>query len=146
MKLRQLITAIAIIAVVASCTSKKDLSNKLVGKWSGNDSIELTMIDSAGNTVIQEFIAPIEIEYLADSTFTAVITVTENKIVKIGGVATFADSTAMLTGSLSCQIMLNLTGQMSLNEDEILSFKYRAENSSEGLFHNGVAVATRVKK
>ncbi|MDD2583388.1 MAG: hypothetical protein WCR61_01705 [Bacteroidales bacterium] len=146
MKLRQLLAILVVMVAIASCTCRKPtLSDKLTGKWSGDNFIEITMVSNSGNTVIQEFNSPIEIEYFADSTFTAVITVSENNFMKMGGNATFTDSTALLTGSLSCQIMLNLKGKMSLNEDGTMNFNYKAENPTEGLFHNGQVVANPVK-
>jgi len=144
MKLRHLVAIVVVIAAVASCTQKKaTLSEKLTGNWSGTNTIELTMVDSTGNTVIQEISAPIEIEYLADSTFTAIVTVNETNIVKIGGSATFTDSTALISGSLSCQSVMNITGQMSINEDKSMNFTYIAENTEEGLIHRGTVVAVR---
>lgn len=144
MKLRQLVAIVVAIAAIASCTQKKaTLSEQLTGKWSGTDSVELTMIDSLSNTVIQEFGAPIEIEYLADSTFTAVVTISEGQVIKMGGVASFRDSVALLKGTLSGIVMMDLNGQMSLNQDATMNFKYTAENPAEGLFQRGVVIATR---
>jgi len=147
MKLRHLVAIIVVIAAVASCTQKKaTLSEQLTGNWSGTDTIELTMVDSTGNTVIQKFSAPIEIEYLADSTFTAIITISETNLVKMGGTATFTDSTALISGSLSCQKVMDITGEMSINEDKSMKFTYIAEDTTEGLTHRGTVVVIRIKE
>lgn len=146
MKLRQLISVVAIIVAVASCTPKQTLSEQLTGTWRGTNNIELTMIDSVGNTVIQEFSAPIEIEYLADSTFTSIITINEGNIIKMGGIATFLDTTAVVTGSLSYMSIMDISGQMSINANQTLNFKYTAESPAEGLVHRGVVTATRVQE
>lgn len=145
MKIRQLIAVIVVVAAVASCISKKTLSDKLVGKWNGTNNIELTMIDSLGNTVIQAFSAPIEIEYLSDSTFTANVMLDETVIMRIGGIATFADTTAKIEGSINYKTTADFVGQMSISEDKILNLKYSAENPSEGLLHKGEVTATREK-
>lgn len=147
MKLRHLMAVIALIVAIASCSQKKaSLSEQLTGKWSGTNSVELTIVDSSGNTVIQVFDAPTEIEYLADSTFTAVVTVNENNIIKIGGEATFTDSTALLIGSLSWHNVMAITGSMKLNEEKVMNLNYITENPAEGVVHKGRVLATRVKE
>lgn len=146
MKLRHLTLFLVVLIAIASCMCEKPtLSDKLAGKWGGENSIEITMINGKGNTVIQELVAPIEIEYLADSTFTAVIAISDYNKIKVGGNATFTDSTALLSGSLSTQVVLDFNGIMSLNEDGTLNLNYSAENSREGLFYKGETVANRIK-
>lgn len=146
MKIRQLIVVAVVIAAVVSCTAKKTLSEQLIGKWSGIDTIQLTMIDSLGNTVVQEFTAPIEIECMEDSTFTASVTINEGSFARMGGIIAFSDSTALFTGTLSCKVMMDLNGGMAINEDKTMTFKYAAENPAEGLVQRGVVSAIRLKE
>jgi|GEM_PF-5644313 len=88
MKLKTFFAAAAVVAALASCGPKaKPVSEQLVGQWTGLDSVKITVVDSTGNQVEQSFVAPVELDYLADSTFTAIIKVTDSTVITIGGVA-----------------------------------------------------------
>ncbi len=145
MKLRSLIAVVIIIAAAASCSQKKtSLSDQLNGQWNGTNYMEITMIDSTGNTVIQELNAPIKFEYLADSTFTAVVTITDEVSMNIGGIVSFVNSSATIKGSLNLQSVMDITGEIGINEDNTLFMKYSGENTTGGLFHKGSITATRL--
>jgi hypothetical protein len=144
MKFKSLIVLITVVAAVASCaTRERSLSDKLTGVWSGSNAIEITMIDSSGNTVIQELSAPIEIEYNADSTFTAVITINDSNIVNMGGIATFNDSLVSVTGSMSCAKTYEITGDFKLNPDGTLLFSYTGTSLEVNVVHKGNTVAVK---
>ena len=63
--------AIAILAAfsIVSCGTKdKSVTEKLVGVWTGIDTIQIASIDSLGNIAIETIAVPIAIEYFADTT------------------------------------------------------------------------------
>ena len=144
MKLRTFIAAVAVVSAIASCNPKEvSLQEQMTGNWSGIDSIEITVNDTLGNTVIQSINAPIEFEYLADSTFTAKIAVTDTIILNIGGVATVSDSLVTFSGKLDCHSVMDITGTLELNADKSLVFSYMGQNADALTRHKGKAVLTR---
>ncbi|MEN6619013.1 MAG: hypothetical protein ABFC28_05900 [Rikenellaceae bacterium] len=145
MKLKTFFAAAAFIVALASCGPKEQpISEKLVGQWTGMDSIAVTVVDSTGNSVVQELVAPIELEYLADSTFTAVITVNDSTTITVGGVATVADPAVTFTGSMTCVQSMDLSGDMKIiAEPEALVVNFTAVNPEATVTHNGKANLTR---
>ncbi len=144
MKFKSLIVLITVVAAVVSCaTGERPVSEKLTGVWSGSNAIEITMIDSSGNTVIQELSAPIEIEYNSDSTFTAVITINDTTLVNMGGVATVVDSLVSVTGSMSCAKIFDIAGDIKLNSDGTLLFSYTGTSPEVNVVHKGSSVAVK---
>ena len=108
------------------------------------DSISVTMVDSTGNSVVQEFVAPIELEYLADSTFTATITINDSTVISVGGVATIAEAAVTFTGSMTCTQPMDLTGDMSIvAEPEALVVNFKGVNAEATVNHSGKANLTR---
>lgn len=145
MKFRTIVASIAAFAAVVSCGKKEvSLTESLAGKWSGSNKVELTITDSLGNTVIQEFMAPINFEYLADSTFSAEIAINDSSIVKLGGIVTsVTDSAVVVAGTMSCEAATDITGEFKMNPDNSLSISYTGSFPERGLIHKGAAIVTR---
>lgn len=145
MKLKTFFAAAACIVALASCGPKEQsISEKLVGQWTGMDSISVTTVDSTGNSVVTDLVAPIELEYLADSTFTATITVNDSTVISVGGVASIAESAVTFTGSMTCAQPMDLSGSMTLNaEPESLAVSFTGVNAEATITHNGKANLTR---
>jgi len=145
MKLKTIFAAAALIVALASCGPKaKPVSEQLVGQWTGMDSIAVTVVDSTGNSVVQEIVAPIELEYLADSTFTAVITINDTTSITLGGVATIAEPAVTFTGTMTCVQPMDLNGAMEIiAEPETLVVNFTAVNPEATVTHNGKAKLTR---
>jgi len=147
MKIKSLIAVFAMVAAIASCgTKERSLSERLSGVWSGSNTIEITMTDSTGSVVIQQLSAPVDIEYLADSTFTAVISVNDTTLIKMGGIANVTDSLATLSGSMLCKTNMDIVGEMKINADESLSFTYTGTSSEVNVVHKGTITAVRKVK
>ncbi len=70
MKLKTIFAAAALSVALISCGPKQQpLSVQLVGQWTGNDSVTMTVKDSLGVDSTTKFVLPIEINYFEDSTF-----------------------------------------------------------------------------
>ncbi|PKO98627.1 MAG: hypothetical protein CVU13_09345 [Bacteroidetes bacterium HGW-Bacteroidetes-8] len=147
MKIKSLIAVFAIVMAVASCgTKERSLSERLSGVWSGSNTIEITMTDSVGSVVIQQLSAPIEIEYLSDSTFTAVISINDTIQIKMGGIANVTDTLATLSGSMAAKTNMDIVGEMKINADESLAFTYTGTSSEVNVIHKGTVTAVRKVK
>ncbi len=143
MKFKSLLAIFAIAATIVACGKKeKSVSEKFIGNWNGTDNIEITITDSTGNTVIQMLTAPIDFEYLADSTFTASITINESITFKFGGVAEITDSIVKMSGTYTANSIMDMTGELALNEDNSLSIKYFAQNPEANVIFKGTATVT----
>ncbi|PKO97312.1 MAG: hypothetical protein CVU12_00945 [Bacteroidetes bacterium HGW-Bacteroidetes-7] len=143
MKFKSLFAFLALAASVVSCGKKEvAVSEKLVGNWTGTNNIAITITDSTGNTVIQELSAPIDFEYLADSTFTAVITINESITFKFGGIAEITDSLVKLTGTYTANSVMDMTGDLVYNEDKTIAINYRAQNPEANVIFNGNAIVS----
>ncbi|MDO9679563.1 MAG: hypothetical protein Q8S23_08125 [Bacteroidales bacterium] len=138
MKFKSLFAFLALAATVVSCGKKEaSVSENLVGNWTGTNNIEITITDSTGNTVIQEISAPIDFEYLADSTFTAVITINESITFKFGGVAQVTDSIVKMSGTYTANSLMDMTGDLVYNEDKTIAINYRAQNPEANVIISG---------
>ena len=143
MKVKSILAVAALGVALVSCGTKEaPVSEQLVGQWSGVDSITVTVIDSTGAAQETKMAAPIELEYLADSTFTAVIMVNDSTNVTVGGIATVADAAVNFTGSMTCAQTLELSGNMTVASDT-LYVNYTGVNAEAGITHNGVAKVIR---
>lgn len=144
MKLRTFFGVAAVVAALASCGPKeKPVSEQLVGQWTGIDSVKITVVDSTGSQVEQTFVAPVEFEYLADSTFTATIKVTDSTVITLGGVAVVNGEAVTFTGSMACpQETMDLTGDMMIAA-ESLTVNFNAVNAATTVTHKGKAILNR---
>ena len=143
MKVKSILAVAALGVALVSCGTKEaPVSEQLVGQWSGVDSITVTVLDSTGTPSTQTFAAPIELEYLADSTFTAVIMVNDSTNVTVGGIATVADAAVNFTGSMTCAQTLELSGNMTVASDT-LYVNYTGVNAEAGITHEGKAMVIR---
>lgn len=145
MKLKTIFAVAASVVALASCGQKvKPVSEQLVGQWTGTDSITVTVVDSTGNQVAQELVAPIDLEYFADSTFTAAIKVNDSTTINVGGVATIAEDVVTFTGSMQCVEPMDLNGSMTfVVEPEALNVTFTAVNAAANTTHSGKANLTR---
>ena len=144
MKLKTIFAAAALSVALISCGPKQQpLSEQLVGQWTGNDSITLTVKDSAGVDSTTSMTLPIELNYSgADSTFSAVLTVNDTTSVNFTGVVTFADSVANFTSdNFVCGgTTFNLSGTMKVAND-VLQVVYNGV--ADGKTRDGKATLTR---
>ncbi len=147
MKVKSLIAVIALVVAIASCgTNKDNILEKLKGAWSGSNTIEITMTDSTGNTIIQQLVAPMEIEYAADSTFTAVITINDTTLIKMGGVVSYTDTLISMTGTMATHTNMDITGEVIFSDDATISLTYNGTAPDVNVSHKGFVTAVRKAK
>ena len=54
---------------MTSCGNRsKSITEKLVGVWTGIDTIQIASMDSLGNISIETIAVPVAVEYFADTT------------------------------------------------------------------------------
>jgi hypothetical protein len=144
MKVQTILAAAAISVALISCgTKEKPVSEQLVGQWTGVDSITVTVLDSLGTPTTQTIAAPIDLEYIADSTFTAVVKVNDSTNVTLGGIATIAEAAVNFTGSMTCDQTLEVTGNMTLAGADTLYVNYTGVNAEARITHEGKAMIVR---
>jgi hypothetical protein len=144
MKVKSILAVAALSVALVSCGPKEaPVSEQLVGQWTGMDAITVTVLDSTGTPSTQAFEAPIEFEYLTDSTFTAVVMVNDSTNVSLGAVATVADALVNFTGTMTCAQTLEVSGTMTFQGKDTLVVNYTGVNTEAGITHEGKAVVVR---
>lgn len=144
MKVKSILAVAAMSVALVSCGTKEaPVSEQLVGQWTGVDSITVTVLDSLGTPTTTTIAAPIELEYIADSTFTAIVMVNDSTNVTLGGIATIADAAVNFTGSMTCAQTLEVTGNMTLAGADTLYVNYTGVNAEARMTHEGKAMVVR---
>lgn len=144
MKVKSILAVAALSVALVSCGTKEaPVSEQLVGQWTGVDSITVTVLDSLGTPTTTTIAAPIELEYIADSTFTAIVMVNDSTNVTLGGIATIADAAVNFTGSMTCAQTLEVTGNMTLAGADTLYVNYTGVNAEARMTHEGKAMVVR---
>ena len=144
MKVKSFFAIAALSVALVSCGTKEaPVSEQLVGQWTGMDAITVTVLDSTGTPMTQTMEAPIELEYLADSTFTAVVMVNDSTNVALGAVATIANALVNFTGSMTCAQTLEVSGTLTLQGKDTLVLNYTGVNTEAGITHEGKALVVR---
>jgi hypothetical protein len=147
MKVKSFFALAALSVALVSCGTKEaPVSEQLVGEWTGMDAITVTVLDSTGTPATQMMEAPIEIQYLSDSTFTAVVMVNDSTNVTLGAVATVADALVNFAGTMNCAKTLEVSGNITLQGADTLVINYTGVNTEAGLTHEGKAVVVRKAK
>lgn len=144
MKLKTIFAAAALSAAIFSCGPKEQpLAEKLVGQWTGVDSVTMTISDSVKGDSTFTFAVPVEVNYFEDSTFTAVLKVNDSTQVSFGGVVTITDTTgATFTTSLVCgETTFEVTGAFAFEgETAVLT----TSGAVEGKTRTSKAILTKV--
>ncbi len=145
MKLKSVFAAAAFCVALCSCGPKEQpLSEQLVGQWTGMDSIIVTAADSTGAPVVSNFVLPIGLEYLSDSTFTAVITVNDSTSIKVEGIANVQEAQVNFAGTMACpERTMDLSGSMSFAGVDTLTVLFNASNAEQVVSHSGKAILIR---
>ncbi|OJV21513.1 MAG: hypothetical protein BGO30_02105 [Bacteroidetes bacterium 41-46] len=147
MKVKSFFALAALSVALVSCGTKEvPVSEQLVGQWTGMDAITVTVLDSTGAPVTQTMEAPVEFEYLADSTFTAIVMVNDSTNVTLGAVATVADALVNFTGTMNCAQTLEVSGNIVLQGADTLVINYTGVNTEAGITHEGKALVVRKAK
>lgn len=144
-RFKLLISLVAAVLLLAACGTKdRSVSGRIVGTWQGENSVEQKFTDSGGFSFTQNFEAPATLVYSADSTLTLSITISDANSYLLEGNANTDGNRLIFCGKLTMGEVLDVTGEMTLNEAGELFLSYQGY-SEVGIEHKAEAILTRIK-
>ena len=140
--------AIAILAAFSfiSCGNRnKSITEKLVGVWTGIDTIQIATIDSVGNIAIETIAVPIAIEYFADTTMSGKVSYNDSTTANISAVVIVGEPYISYSGIMEINdAKQQLNGEFVYNETpESLTMEFFSQDPQSGKAHKGKAVLSR---
>ena len=141
-----LLIALAAAFSMASCgTREKSVTEKLVGVWTGIDTIQIATLDSAGNLSVETIAVPVAIEYFADTTMSGKVSYNDSTTANISAVVIVGEPYISYSGIMEINdARQNVNGELVYNETpESLSMEFFSRNPATGQEHTGKALLTR---
>lgn len=140
--------AIAFLATfsIVSCGNRdKSITEKLVGVWTGIDTIQIATIDSIGNIAIETIAVPIAIEYFADTTMSGKVSYNDTTTANISAVVIVGEPYISYSGIMEINdAKQQLNGELVYNETpESLTMEFFSQDPQSGKAHKGKAVLSR---
>ena len=140
--------AIALIAAfsIISCGSRdKSVTEKLVGVWTGIDTIQIASMDSLGNIAIETIAVPIAIEYFADTTMSGKVSYNDSTTANISAVVIVGEPYISYSGIMEINdSKQDLNGELVYTETpESLTMEFFSQDPQSGKAHKGKAVLNR---
>ena len=140
--------AIALLAAfsIVSCGNRnKSITEKLVGVWTGIDTIQIATIDSVGNIAIETIAVPIAIEYFADTTMSGKVSYNDSTTANISAVVIVGEPYISYSGIMEINdAKQQLNGELVYNETpESLTLEFFSQDPQSGKAHKGKAVLSR---
>ena len=140
--------AIALVAAfsIVSCGSKdKSITEKLVGIWTGIDTIQIASMDSLGNIAIETIAVPIAIEYFADTTMSGKVSYNDSTTANISAVVIVGEPYISYSGIMEINdAKQDLNGELVYTETpESLTMEFFSQDPQSGKAHKGKAVLSR---
>ena len=133
---------------IASCgTRSKSITEKLVGVWTGIDTIQIASMDSLGNISIETIAVPVAVEYFADTTMSGKVSYNDSTTANISAVVIVGEPYISYSGIMSINdTQQNLNGELLYTETpESLTMEFFSKSPVTGEEHTGKAVLTRKK-
>ena len=147
MRQKLIIIFASILMVVVSCrdNKKNEVSEKIVGLWSGIDSIVVVVTDSLGFALVERVALPIEVEVFKDSTFYGRVHYNDSTIIELGALLLIEDSSILSMGSIKIDgVQMDLDGDLYYRENpESLTLYSLAKNPYIDRFYKGKAIMRR---
>ena len=131
---------------IASCgTRDKSVAEKLVGVWTGVDTIQIATFDTLGNLNVETIAVPVAIEYFADTTMSGKVAYNDSTTANISAVVIVGEPYISYSGVMEIDdARQNLNGELVYNETpESLTMEFFSKNPVTGQEHTGKAVLTR---
>jgi hypothetical protein len=131
---------------IASCgTRSKTVAEKLVGVWTGIDTIQIATMDSIGNMTIETIAVPVAIEYFADTTMSGKVSYNDSTTANISAVVIVGEPYISYSGIMEINdSRQNLNGELVYNETpESLTMEFFSRNPVTGQEHTGKALLTK---
>ena len=133
---------------IASCgTKSKSITEKLVGVWTGIDTIQIASMDSLGNISIETIAVPVAVEYFADTTMSGKVSYNDSTTANISAVVIVGEPYISYSGIMNINdTQQNLNGELLYTETpESLTMEFFSKSPVTGEEHTGKAVLTRKK-
>lgn len=139
------IACIAAISIVSCGTRNKSITEKLVGVWTGIDTIQIATMDSVGNISIETIAVPIAIEYFADTTMSGKVSYNDSTTANISAVVIVGEPYISYSGIMEINdSQQDLNGELVYNETpESLTMEFFSQDPQTGKAHKGKAVLNR---
>lgn len=134
---------------LASCgRSGKTVAEKLMGVWTGIDTIQIATMDSLGNISVETIAVPVAVEYFADTTMSGKVAYNDSTTANISAVVIVGEPYISYSGVMNINdASQNLNGELVYNESpESLTMEFFSKNPATGQEHTGKAVLTRKTK
>ena len=133
---------------IASCgTKSKSITEKLVGVWTGIDTIQIASMDSLGNISIETIAVPVAVEYFADTTMSGKVSYNDSTTANISAVVIVGEPYISYSGIMNINdTQQNLNGELLYTETpESLTMEFFSKSPVTGEEHTGKAIRTRKK-
>ncbi len=133
---------------IASCgTKSKSITEKLVGVWTGIDTIQIASMDSLGNISIETIAVPVAVEYFADTTMSGKVSYNDSTTANISAVVIVGEPYISYSGIMNINdTQQNLNGELLYTETpESLTMEFFSKSPVTGEEHTGKAILTRKK-
>ena len=139
------IACIAAISLVSCGTRNKSITEKLVGVWTGIDTIQIATMDSVGNIAIETIAVPIAIEYFADTTMSGKVSYNDSTTANISAVVIVGEPYISYSGIMEINdSKQDLNGELVYSETpESLTMEFFSQDPQTGKAHKGKAVLNR---
>ncbi|MBO7269037.1 MAG: hypothetical protein J6U83_04695 [Bacteroidales bacterium] len=139
---------IALLAAfsIASCgTRSRTVAEKLVGVWTGIDTIQIASMDSLGNITVETIAVPVAVEYFADTTMSGKVAYNDSTTANISAVVIVGEPYISYSGIMEINdTKQNLNGELVYNETpESLTMEFFSKNPVTGQEHTGKALLTK---
>ncbi len=141
-----LLIALFAAFLVASCgTRDKSVTEKLVGVWTGMDTIRIATMDSLGNISVETIAVPVAIEYFADTTMSGKVAYNDSTTANISAVVIVGEPYISYSGIMEINdSRQNVNGELVYNETpESLTMEFFSKNPVTGQEHSGKALLTK---
>ena len=133
---------------MTSCGNRsKSITEKLVGVWTGIDTIQIASMDSLGNISIETIAVPVAVEYFADTTMSGKVSYNDSTTANISAVVIVGEPYISYSGIMSINdTQQNLNGELLYTETpESLTMEFFSKSPVTGEEHTGKATLTRKK-
>ena len=143
--------AIALLAAfsIASCgTRDKSVTEKLVGVWTGIDTIQIATLDTLGNISVETIAVPVAIECFADTTLRGKVAYNDSTTAELTAVVMVGEPYISYSGIMSINDnQQHLNGELVYNETpESLTMEFFSQNPVTGEAHKGKTTLTKKTK
>ena len=139
---------IALLAAfsIASCGNRsKTVVEKLVGVWTGIDTIQIATMDTLGNITVETIAVPVAVEYFADTTMSGKVAYNDSTTANISAVVIVGEPYISYSGIMEINdAKQNVNGELVYNETpESLTMEFFSKNPVTGQEHTGKALLTK---